>query len=76
MSDRDATVDPRVGDSVLAAGPRGRQRTVYCLFARNRIGWATESPIASGIITLAEWRKWAHNGEVITRGNEKSEGAR
>lgn len=53
---RDPRIDPRIGDSVLV---RRRQRTVYCLYVDGSIGWATESPLASGRATIAQWRRWA-----------------
>ena len=61
---RDPRVSPKAGDVVLWGS---RVRTVYATYGRgSKIGWATESPdIASGIITLATWRKKAKEAEVL-----------
>jgi hypothetical protein len=59
---RDPRVDPNVGDVVLA---HGRERTIHCLYEGDRYGWATESPLASGIVGIAAWRRWAKDGELI-----------
>ena len=58
-----------VGDVVLA---HGRERTIFCEYTNGSFGWATESPIWSGKATLAAWRKWALDGEVIYSENRFS----
>jgi hypothetical protein len=71
---RDPRIDPRIGDTVL----KGRRvRTVYTIReqtflaapTRLYVGWATEEPIASGVITLKAWQKWAEDGEVLWTSN-------
>lgn len=67
---RDPRIDPKVGDVVLA---HGRERTIHCLYEDDRYGWATESPLASGIYSIAAWRRWAKDGEVIYRADGAAE---
>lgn len=67
QAQRDPRIDPAIGDVVRGPGPRGRHRTIHCEYTNGKFGWATECPLASGIITLAAWRKWAHGGETICR---------
>jgi hypothetical protein len=58
---RDPRVDPVIGDVVLG---RRQERTVYCLYEDGGVGWATESPLASGACSLQHWRDWARDGEI------------
>lgn len=62
---RDPRIDPRRGDIVRGHGSRGRERTIHTEYISGRFGWATESPLASGMVTLNGWRRWAKDGEVI-----------
>lgn len=69
---RDPRIDPVAGDVVLA---HGRARTIYCAYSGARYGSATESPLASGIVTLALWRRWAKDGEVLHAAHAVSRGS-